>query len=130
MVALALFLTSTDSPYMAKRARSHKKSVPELENLCSYCLFFQPYPGGARTHQGNCAYHKEWIENASLTTCSDMSSQPLKEKGIYRLVTDGTDSWSYVRRQGKLRTRLFLIKGFKGYKKAEGLKGLKVTGLK
>lgn len=96
---------------MAKRSRSPKKAVADLENLCSYCLFFQPCPTGSRVLQGNCAYHKEWIENASLTTCSDMSSRPLKEKGIYRLVQSEANVLSYVRREQKLRTRLFLIKG-------------------
>ena len=91
-----------------------KKTAADLENLCSYCLFFQPYHGGSRTLQGNCAYHKEWIENASLTTCSDMSSQPLKEKGIYRLVSSDENGWSYIRRQQKLRTRLFSVKQYVG----------------
>jgi len=95
---------------MAKRARSPKKSVVDYENLCSYCLFFQPYPAGSRTHQGNCAYYKEWIENAAFTTCSDMSSQSLKEKGIYRLVSNDQVCWFYVRRQEKIRTRLYAVK--------------------
>ena len=93
--------------------RTAKNRVYDTENLCSYCLFFQAMPSG-RKLQGNCTYHKEWIENASLTTCSDMSSQPLKEKGIYRLVQSEANVLSYVRREHKLRTRLFLIKGLKG----------------
>lgn len=44
-------------------------------------------------------------------TDSDMSSRPLKEKGIYRLVQSEANALSYVRREQKLRTRLFLIKG-------------------
>lgn len=96
---------------MAKRAKSPKKSAVDLENLCSYCLFFQPYPAGVRNRQGNCTYYKEWIENASLTTCSEMSNRPLKESGIYQLVANNdTDGCSYVRRQVKLRTRLFSVK--------------------
>ncbi len=96
---------------MAKKPRSPKKNVVASENLCSYCLFFQPYPaGGSRSQQGNCAYYKEWIENAPLTTCSDMSSQSLKEKGIYRLVSNDQVCWFYVRRQEKIRTRLFAVK--------------------
>ncbi|TAJ97884.1 hypothetical protein EPO44_12110 [bacterium] len=94
---------------MAKRSRSLKKTNAD-ENLCSYCLFFQPYPGGSRTLQGNCSYHKEWIESASFTTCSDMSNQPLNEKGIYRLVSSDETGWSYIRRQQKLRTRLYSVK--------------------
>lgn len=94
---------------MAKK--STKKAGDDIENTCSYCLFFQSYRAG-RILQGNCAYYKEWIENASSTTCSDMSNRPLKDKGIYRLVVnDDTGGLSYVRRENKLRTRLFLIKG-------------------
>lgn len=80
-----------------------------MENTCSYCLFFQSYRRG-RVLQGNCSYHKEWIENASATTCSDMSNRPLAEKGIYRLVSSDETGWSYIRRQQKLRTRLFSVK--------------------
>ena len=94
---------------MAKR--SAKKRAGDIESLCSYCLFFQSYRTG-RVLQGNCAYFKEWIDDASATTCSDMSNEPLKDKGIYRLVVnDNTGGLSYVRREHKLRTRLFLIKG-------------------
>jgi len=90
--------------------RSAKNSAYDTENLCSYCLFFQPLPWG-RKPQGSCTYHKEWIENASQTTCSEMANEPLKEKGIYRVLSNNGDGWSYVRRPHKLRTRLFLIKG-------------------
>ena len=92
--------------------RSAKNRVYDTENLCSYCLFFQPVPSG-RKLQGNCTYHKEWIENASRTTCSDMANEPLQEKGIYRVLGNNGDGWSYVRRPYKMRTRLFLIKGSK-----------------
>ena len=88
-----------------------KKSKNDRENVCAYCLFFQPDPAASRPLRGNCTYHKEWIENASLTLCSDMSNRPLKEKGIYQLVANGDhDGWLYIHRQEKLRTRLFLIK--------------------
>ena len=40
--------------------RSAKNRAYDTENLCSYCLFFQPVPSG-RKLQGNCTYHKEWI---------------------------------------------------------------------
>lgn len=80
------------------------------EYTCSDCLYFQPPPEARRQSRGNCTFHKEWIENAFLTTCSEMSLEKLKEKGIYRLVANGTNGWLYVRRQQKLRTRLFLIK--------------------
>ncbi|MFQ5542131.1 MAG: hypothetical protein ACE5E2_04820, partial [Candidatus Binatia bacterium] len=53
--------------------------------------------------------HKEWIENASLTTCSDMSVRPLEAKGIYRLVYNQGE-WLYNRRTSKARTRLHLMK--------------------
>lgn len=96
---------------MAKRSRAPKKgSTTHEENVCAYCLFFQPSRAGRRPLQGNCTYHKQWIENASLTTCSDMSNQSLSEEGIYRLVANDADGWSYIRRREKLRTRLFLVK--------------------
>lgn len=63
-----------------------------------------------RALKGNCGHHKEWIEDAAHTTCSDMSNQPLEEKGIYQLVRNNGDGWFYVRRTHKLRTRLFLVK--------------------
>ncbi|MFQ5902378.1 MAG: hypothetical protein ACE5JO_01690 [Candidatus Binatia bacterium] len=96
---------------MGKKSRPRKNSsVREGEDVCTYCLFFQPHRPGSRPLRGNCTFHKEWIENASLTTCSDMSRIPLKEKGIYQLVENGGDGWLYVRRREKLRTRLFSVK--------------------
>jgi hypothetical protein len=96
---------------MHKKDRSPKKSpMKDAENVCSYCLFFQPHTPGFRPLQGNCTYHKEWIENASHTTCSDMSSQSLKEPGIYTLARNNGHGWLYIRREKKLRTRLFLVK--------------------
>jgi len=96
---------------MAKKLRSpKKKSLNDGENVCSYCLFFQQSLVGRRPLQGNCCYFKEWIDNASLTTCSDMSAQPLKEKGIYQLVANGDNEPVYVRREHRVRTRLFLVK--------------------
>jgi len=97
---------------MDDKSRSLKKGTPQqTENLCSYCLFFQPDPQAATPLRGNCTYHKEWIQNASRTTCSDMSNYPLKEKGIYKLVSDQANGWLHVRRRERIRTRLFLIKG-------------------
>jgi len=61
--------------------------------------------------KGNCSYHKEWIDNASFYTCSGMSALALKRKGIYRLEADGEGGWLYVRREEKVRGRLFLVKG-------------------
>ena len=102
---------ATSREVMAKRNGSKSKGAQKHgENLCSFCLFFQPQAPGCRPLRGNCSYHKEWIENASLTTCSDMSSHPLEEKGIYRLVANGGDGWLYIRREVRLRTRLFLVK--------------------
>lgn len=96
---------------MAKRIPSGKKNpVLRSENVCSYCLFFQPSRPGTRPLRGNCTHHKEWIENASLTTCSDMSRRHLEEPGIYKLVPGGDEGCIYVRRTKKLRTRLFLVK--------------------
>lgn len=96
---------------MDKRSHTGNKASPlREENLCAYCLFFEPRPGAVRTLKGNCVYHKEWIENASRTTCGDMSKQPLEQKGIYCLVANDETGWLYVRRAGKIRTRLFLVK--------------------
>lgn len=96
---------------MAKGFHSGKKSsLLGEENLCAYCLFFEPHPTARRKLKGNCVYHKEWIENASRTTCSDMSNQPLEERGIYRLEANEQFGWLYVRRPAKMRTRLFLVK--------------------
>src|SRR3970282_2102205 len=99
MVALALFLK-----FMGRKKPTSKNSLDE--NICTYCFFFQAWQPRGRPLKGNCTYHKEWIENAALTTCSDMSNQPLEEKGIYQLVSDDGNGWSYVRRTNKLRTRL------------------------
>jgi len=97
---------------MAKKSPSaRKRSAAHEENVCAFCLFFQAPRPGARPLQGNCAYHKQWIDNAALTTCSDMSSRSLAEEGIYRLVASDGDGWTYIRRREKLRTRLFLVKG-------------------
>lgn len=96
---------------MAKRVPSGKKnSVLSAENVCGYCLFFQPEPPGRRPLRGNCTHHKEWIENGWLTTCSDMSSRRLEERGIYQLVPSSENDCIYIRRTKKVRTRLFLVK--------------------
>ena len=89
-----------------------KRSLLDQENVCGYCLFFQRYPAPSRYLRGNCTYHKEWIENAYLTTCSDMSARQLEEKGIYRLVENDPNGgdWVHIRRDKKQRTRLFLVK--------------------
>jgi hypothetical protein len=82
-----------------------------LDYVCGYCLFFQPQagdPGNPRC--GNCAYHKEWIENAYRTTCSDMSNHTLAEQGIYKLISNNGAGWDYVRRIEKIRTRLYSVK--------------------
>lgn len=83
-----------------------------LDYVCGYCLFFQPQSGDAQNiRSGNCAYHKEWIENAYRTTCSDMSNHGLTEQGIYRLVANnGGVGWHYIRRPEKIRTRLYSVK--------------------
>jgi len=93
----------------SKKSKQAGKSPGE--NTCSHCLYFQaPWPG-RRPLKGNCSYHMEWIDNASFSTCSDMSSLTLKPKGIYRLESDGAGGWLYVRREGKVRSRLFLVQG-------------------
>ncbi|HEY3304356.1 MAG TPA: hypothetical protein VGL70_12545 [Candidatus Binatia bacterium] len=82
-----------------------------LDSVCGYCLFFQPQsPGNGNIRSGNCCYHKEWIENAYRTTCSEMSRDRLEEKGIYELVANDKAGWQYIRRTEKLRTRLFSVK--------------------
>ncbi|HWP57822.1 MAG TPA: hypothetical protein VNL14_08045 [Candidatus Acidoferrales bacterium] len=91
----------------------YRISRQEQENVCAYCPHFQTYPESKTELQGNCTLHKEWIENADRTTCSEMSTAPLKAPGIYRLVLDPQKGWIYVRREQKIRTRLFLVKGGK-----------------
>jgi hypothetical protein len=82
-----------------------------LDYVCGYCLFFQPQSGDSGSPRaGNCAYHKEWIENAYRTTCSDMSNHSLGESGIYELVANHLLGWDYVRRPEKMRTRLYSVK--------------------
>jgi len=95
---------------MNKQPPSKKSPSRDRDNVCSYCLFFQPDPEGNHPLRGNCTYHKQWIANASRTTCSEMSSFPLKENGIYELVRDAANGWTHVRRTTKLRTHLFLVK--------------------
>ncbi len=82
----------------------------EPENTCGYCLYLQPPPNSRAPSKGNCTYHKEWIENASTTTCADMSKKRLKEKGIYELVGNEKSGWEYLKRRTKIRTRLFLVR--------------------
>ncbi len=84
-----------------------------MEHTCSHCLYFQAARPGRRPLKGNCGYHKEWIDRASLYTCSEMSALSLKRKGIYRLKTDGKGGWVHVRREAKVRSRPFLVKGEK-----------------
>lgn len=82
---------------------------PKSENTCSYCLYFQPPWSNRRPLRGNCTRHKQWIERASLTTCSEMSSKTLIPKGIYRMVPDRFGKRVYVFREVPMRTRLFLV---------------------
>ena len=92
-------------------AKKTNKKGTALDSVCGYCLFFQPQTTESGVlRSGNCCYHKEWIENAYRTTCSEMSAHVLGEKGIYRLVARERDDWQYVRRTEKLRTRLFAVK--------------------
>lgn len=89
-------------------ATSRDKDKPE--NTCAYCLYLQiPPKPRRRPPAGNCTYHKQWIDNAARTTCSDMSNHRL-EDGIYQLYEEGPGRWLYVRRKEKLRPRLFLVK--------------------
>lgn len=93
-----------------KRLTPRQKPLWKDEYLCTDCLFFQSAPNSPRALKGNCSYHKQWIENAAYTTCSEMSRQSLKQQGIYRILTTTDASRAYVRREEKLRTRLFLLK--------------------
>jgi hypothetical protein len=96
---------------LMSRKATKKPAGSALDYVCGYCLFFQPQTTATGTlRSGNCTYHKEWIENAYRTTCSDMSSHPLEEEGIYRLIANNGSGWSYIRRTEKLRTRLFSVK--------------------
>lgn len=93
-----------------KTKPAREKDRFHAENTCAYCLYLQPPPSSRGPSKGNCAYHKEWIESASTTTCADMSKKRLKEKGIYELVGNASSGWDYLLRRAKIRTRLFLIK--------------------
>ena len=81
---------------------------PDWENTCNYCLYFQQVPRSARS--GNCTYHRQWIQRAAFTTCSDMSAQPL-EDGIHTLTSSAFGTWTYQHRRERIRTRLFLVRG-------------------
>jgi hypothetical protein len=96
-----------------------ESSGPQTENTCSYCLYFEQWRASRRKKCGNCSLHKEWVEDAALMTCSDMSMERLGNKGIYRLVEDG-GVWGYVRRERKVRTRLFVVGGRRGLGTAKG----------
>ena len=92
---------------MARRIA--KKSA--LDYVCGYCLFFQPQSGNSgNLRSGNCVYHKEWIDNAYRTTCSEMSNHALIEQGIYKLIANEVAGWNYIRRTEKIRTRLYSVK--------------------
>lgn len=106
MVALALFL----DPFMSS---SPPKS--QRENTCHDCLYFKLPPASRHSTRGNCSLHHQWIEHATRTTCSEMSSRRLK-KGIYQLFELYRGEWRYVLREKRLRTRLFLVT--KGGKRA------------
>ncbi len=82
------------------------RRYPDWENTCNYCLYLQPMPRG--TGSGNCTYHRQWIQRAAFSTCSDMSAQRLEE-GIYTLTTSAYGTWTYHRRREPARTRLFLV---------------------
>src|SRR5919109_777561 len=87
-------------------ASSKPKAQPE--NTCQYCLYLKPPPGSRHATGGNCSLHREWIERAARTTCSDMSNLYLP-KGIYHPHEPSRGEWRYVRRKKRIRTRLFLI---------------------
>jgi hypothetical protein len=61
--------------------------------------------------------HKQWIESAARTTCSEMSNRALA-KGIYQLSQRSAGVWEYVRRIKTIRTRLFLLTSVGGGHKA------------
>jgi hypothetical protein len=99
VVAVAIFLAE-DS--MASKHRE------QPENTCSYCLYFKPPPNSRQNARGNCSLHKEWIESAARTTCSEMSNRRLA-KGIYQLLEQSRGESIYIQRTTRIRTRLFLV---------------------
>ncbi len=103
--------------------KSPQTMKPSVEHTCSHCLYFHAVKPGRRPLKGNCSHHKEWIEHASLYTCSEMSALSLKPKGIYRMETDGDGGWVHVRRETKVRSRLFLIKGGEAERGRKGGRG-------
>lgn len=93
-----------------KRPASRRNgAAPAEDNTCAYCLYFHPWEPQRRPLGGNCSHYKEWIENASQTTCSEMSNRPLDQKGIYEIIPTRLGP-TYVHRKQKQRTRLFRIK--------------------
>jgi hypothetical protein len=80
----------------------------QAENTCYYCLYLKPPPGSHHNKGGNCALHREWIDRATRTTCSEMSNQRL-QAGIYQLSETARGEWIYTRRSKRIRTRLFLV---------------------
>jgi hypothetical protein len=89
------------------------KLRPEIENTCGYCLYFKPPPNARQSSRGNCSLHKEWIESAGRTTCSEMSNRRLAS-GIYELARREPGEWLYIRRNVRMRTRLFVVNGKAG----------------
>lgn len=89
------------------------KRRPEWENTCNYCLYYHANPLRRSKTSGNCSFHNQWIEASEFTTCSDMSPQPL-EAGIYVLECSPRGDWIYRRRQGGMRTKLFVLEGGRG----------------
>lgn len=86
------------------------KTKSEPENTCRYCLYLKRPPGAPQSRCGNCALHKEWIESAARMTCSDMSNYRL-QRGIYQLLKQEYGDLRHVRRNKRVRTRLFLVMG-------------------
>jgi hypothetical protein len=109
---------------MNKQSKKPRQGIRRsAEHTCSYCLYFQPHLPNRRPLRGNCSHHKQWIEHASLTTCSDMSRKKLLPRGIYELVSISKAGWEYVRREIPQRTRLFLVKGKEGEMRENGCAG-------
>lgn len=103
-----------------KSSRRRGKPRPEWENTCNYCLYYHANPLRRSKTAGNCSYHNEWIETSEFTTCSDMSPQSL-QPGIYVLKPTAVGDWCYIRREGRMRTKLFVIEGGRGPGGARGV---------
>ena len=89
-------------------------SKAQAENTCHCCLYLKPPPDARQATRGNCSLHKEWIDSAARTTCSEMSKRHLQRGNLPANRTDPRRVALHTA-EDRIRTRLFLVsKGRKG----------------